>query len=36
MVSAQGVQLAPFYDLLSIAAYESIAFDQKGWPEQIA
>ncbi len=34
MVSAQGVQLAPFYDLLSIAAYESIAFDQKGWPEQ--
>jgi serine/threonine-protein kinase HipA len=34
MVSSQGVQLAPFYDLLSIAAYESIAFDQKGWPEQ--
>ncbi|MDO9024599.1 HipA domain-containing protein [Zwartia sp.] len=34
MVSAQGVQLAPFYDLLSIAAYESIAFDQTGWPEQ--
>jgi serine/threonine-protein kinase HipA len=33
MVSAQGVQLAPFYDLLSIAACESIAFDQKGWPE---
>lgn len=34
MVSPQGVQLAPFYDLLSIATYESIAFDQKGWPEQ--
>lgn len=34
MVSPQGIQLAPFYDLLSIAAYESIAFDQKGWPEQ--
>lgn len=34
MVSPQGIQLAPFYDLLSIAAYESIAFDQTGWPEQ--
>jgi serine/threonine-protein kinase HipA len=34
MVSHEGVQLAPFYDLLSIAVYDSPAFDQKGWPEQ--
>jgi serine/threonine-protein kinase HipA len=34
MVSHEGVQLAPFYDLLSIATYESPAFDKKGWPEQ--
>jgi len=34
MVSHEGVQLAPFYDLLSIAVYDSPAFDKKGWPEQ--
>jgi len=34
MVSHEGVQLAPFYDLLSIATYESPAFDKTGWPEQ--
>lgn len=34
MVSHEGVQLAPFYDLLSIATYDSPAFDKKGWPEQ--
>lgn len=33
-VSHEGVQLAPFYDLLSVAAYDSPAFDKKGWPEQ--
>jgi len=33
-VSHEGVQLAPFYDLLSIATYDSPAFDKKGWPEQ--
>jgi serine/threonine-protein kinase HipA len=33
MVSHEGVQLAPFYDLLSVAAYDSPAFDQTGWPE---
>jgi serine/threonine-protein kinase HipA len=33
MVSHEGVQLAPFYDLLSIATYDSPAFDKKGWPE---
>jgi len=34
MVSHEGVQLAPFYDLLSIATYDSPAFEKKGWPEQ--
>jgi len=24
--------LAPFYDLLSVATYDSVAFDKKGWP----
>jgi serine/threonine-protein kinase HipA len=32
LVSHEGVQLAPFYDLLSVAVYESPAFDQHGWP----
>jgi serine/threonine-protein kinase HipA len=34
VVSHEGVQLAPFYDLLSVAAYDSAAFDKKGWPAQ--
>lgn len=34
LVSYEGVQLAPFYDLLSIATYDSAAFDKKGWPTQ--
>src|SRR5690606_19765474 len=34
MVSHEGVQLDPFYDLLSIATYDSAAFDKKGWPAQ--
>lgn len=34
LVSHEGVQLAPFYDLLSVAAYDSPAFDKKGWPAQ--
>ncbi|MDO4682877.1 MAG: HipA domain-containing protein [Lautropia sp.] len=32
LVSDEGIQLAPFYDLLSVAAYETPAFDQQGWP----
>ncbi|MDA3934287.1 MAG: HipA domain-containing protein [Gammaproteobacteria bacterium] len=32
LVSHEGVQLAPFYDLLSVATYDSPAFDKKGWP----
>ncbi len=34
MVSEEGVQLAPFYDMLSVATYDTIAFDKKGWPVQ--
>jgi serine/threonine-protein kinase HipA len=26
--------LAPFYDLLSVASYDTPAFDKKGWPAQ--
>lgn len=33
LVSHEGIQLAPFYDLLSIAAYDTRAFDKTGWPE---
>jgi serine/threonine-protein kinase HipA len=32
LVSHEGVQLAPFYDLLSVATYDTAAFDKKGWP----
>lgn len=32
MVSHEGVQLAPFYDLLSVANYDTRAFDSNGWP----
>ncbi len=34
LVSHEGVQLAPFYDLLSVASYDSPAFDKEGWPAQ--
>jgi serine/threonine-protein kinase HipA len=34
LVSHEGVQVAPFYDLLSIASYETRAFDQHIWPTQ--
>lgn len=33
MVSAEGVQLAPFYDLLSVASYETPAFGKNTWPD---
>lgn len=32
LVSHEGVQLAPFYDLLSVATYDTPAFDKRGWP----
>lgn len=31
-VSHDGVQLAPFYDLLSVATYDTAAFDKQNWP----
>lgn len=34
LVSQEGVQLAPFYDLLSVATYETVAFEKKDWPLQ--
>jgi serine/threonine-protein kinase HipA len=34
LVSHEGIQLAPFYDLLSVASYDTPAFDKKGWPAQ--
>lgn len=34
LVSHEGVQLAPFYDLLSVAVYESAAFAKRGWPSE--
>jgi serine/threonine-protein kinase HipA len=34
-VTAKGVSLSPFYDLLSTAVYTTRAFDQDGWPEQV-
>ncbi|MEY4861922.1 MAG: hypothetical protein RLZ51_17 [Pseudomonadota bacterium] len=32
LVSHEGIQLAPFYDLLGVAVYDTPAFDKKGWP----
>lgn len=34
LVSHEGIQLAPFYDLLAIAAWDTPAFDKQGWPAQ--
>ena len=34
LVSHEGIQLAPFYDLLSVATYDSTAYDKKSWPTQ--
>ena len=33
LVSPRGLTLAPCYDLLSTAVYESRAFDQQRWPD---
>ena len=33
LVSHDGIGLAPFYDLLSTAVYETRAFDRDGWPQ---
>ena len=34
MVSHEGIELAPFYDLLSVASYDTPAFDKPGWPSK--
>lgn len=34
LVSQEGVQLAPFYDLLSVAVYDSVASGKAVWPDQ--
>lgn len=34
LVSHEGIQLSPFYDLLSVACYDTPAFNKKAWPEQ--
>lgn len=34
LVHPDGIRLAPFYDLLSVAAYETPAFGQSAWPRQ--
>ncbi len=34
LVDANGVQLAPHYDLLCTACYEASLFDKHGWPAQ--
>lgn len=33
LVDHQGIRLAPFYDLISTAVYDTRAFDRDGWPE---
>lgn len=32
LVSEEGVELAPHYDILSTACYETLAYDKKSWP----
>ena len=32
-VSEEGIGLSPHYDLLSVACYDSVAFDKPGWPD---
>lgn len=34
LVSHEGIQLAPFYDLLAVAVYDTVAYDQNRWPLQ--
>lgn len=34
LMNSKGAQLAPFYDLLSTAAWETQMFDKDGWPER--
>jgi serine/threonine-protein kinase HipA len=34
LVSNEGIRMAPFYDLLSTAVYDTRAFDRDAWPNQ--
>ncbi len=34
IVSHEGIQLSPFYDLLSVACYDTRAFGKNHWPER--
>ncbi|EKS67594.1 MULTISPECIES: HipA domain-containing protein [Caballeronia] len=34
LVSRQGIQLAPFYDLLSVAAYATPSYQKDAWPKR--
>jgi serine/threonine-protein kinase HipA len=34
LVSHEGIELAPFYDLLSVATYDTPTFGKNGWPQQ--
>lgn len=34
LVDSQGIELAPFYDLISTACYEAPLFDKHGWPDR--
>jgi serine/threonine-protein kinase HipA len=34
LVSHEGIQLAPLYDLLGVATYDTKAFDKRDWPER--
>ncbi len=33
LVSPQGIELAPFYDLIGVAVYETTAFERTEWPD---
>lgn len=35
-VSHEGVQLAPFYDLLSVAAWSTPTYQKRDWPERVS
>ena len=34
VVSHEGIQLAPFYDMLSVATYDTPAFNKTSWPDK--
>ncbi|MFM0325888.1 HipA domain-containing protein [Caballeronia glebae] len=36
LVSREGIQLAPFYDLLSVAAYATPSYEKAVWPKRVS